>query len=66
MADHELSLKKTRKTMLLELGRVLAQYVIDMANKSQPFTRDSIIFQAKIQYRRYNIEVPEDVRFSDG
>ncbi|KAG2218767.1 hypothetical protein INT45_012987 [Circinella minor] len=58
--------QQTIKPALLELKLLLAQYVTDMGNASQPISMASIIHQAKIQCRRRQLEVPEDFQFSNG
>ncbi|KAG2215771.1 hypothetical protein INT45_009412, partial [Circinella minor] len=66
MTEHRLNAKKIREPALPELELLLAQYITDMANASQPISMASIIHQAKIQCRRRQLEVPEDFQFSIG
>ena len=66
MTEHRLNAKKIREPALPELELLLAQYITDMANASQPISMASIIHQVKIQCRRRQLEVPEDFQFSNG
>ena len=66
ITEHHFNAKKIREPALPELELLLAQYVTDMANASQPISMASIIYQAKIQCRRRQLEVPEDFQFSKG
>ena len=62
----DVSKKKEKYMALPEFELLLSQYVINMANASQPISMASIIYQAKIQCRRRQLEVPDDFQFFVG